>query len=417
MASGVVAHGARLGLVGYLAWMASTVKQAARTEIDGAADALVELSHRIWDHPELAFEEELASAACAEMLDDAGFTVTTGVADLPTAFVAEYGSGPLTIGICSELDALPQIGHACGHNMIAAAGVGTGLALARVADELGITVRVMGTPAEEGGGGKIIMLEDGVFDGVHLAMMVHPAPQEGDVFPTLAVSHCDYHFHGKNAHASLAPQVGINAADAITVAQVGIGLLRQHLDPGDQVHGIVTNGGEAANIVPGETSAHYLVRAPDLASLGKLEERVRRCFEAGALATGATLDVAPSGAPYSEFRHDVDLADRYRVNATDLGRKLRPRATKGAASTDMANISLLMPTIHPVLGLDCLPVVNHQPEFAAYCRTPVADKALLEGAIAMAWTCVDAATEDPLRERLLDADTTYGGRDDYPWNR
>lgn len=391
------------------------IKEAARAEIQGAGDALIELSHRIWDHPELAFEEEQTSAACAEMLDDAGFAVTTGVAELPTAFVAEYGSGPLTIGICAELDALPEIGHACGHNMIAAAGVGTGLALARVADDLGITVRVLGTPAEEIGGGKIIMIEKGAFDGLHLSMMVHPSPVEGDVFPTLAINQCDYHFHGKTAHASLAPHLGINAADAITVAQVSLGLLRQHLEPGNQVHGIVLNGGEAANIVPAETTARYFMRAPDLEALSRLEPRITRCFEAGALATGATMDIEPLGAPYSEFRHDPELADLYRANATELGRELAPRATKGAGSTDMANVSLIMPTIHPTLGLDCLPAVNHQPEFAAHCRTPLADQATLEGAIAMAWTCTDAATREPLRERLLEADTAYSQQTDYPW--
>ncbi|MDH3683717.1 MAG: M20 family metallopeptidase [Acidimicrobiia bacterium] len=395
--------------------MATAVKEAARREIEQTGEALIDLSHRIWDHPELAFEEEHASTACAELLDDAGFDVTPGVAGLPTAFVAEYGSGPLTVGICSELDALPEIGHACGHNMIAAAGVGAGLALARVADDLGLRVRVLGTPAEELGGGKIIMLENGAFDGLHLAMMVHPSPNESDVFPTLAISQCDFHFHGKTAHASVSPNVGINAADAITVAQVAIGLVRQHLEPGDQVHGIVTRGGEAANVVPAETTARYFVRAPDLEALARLEPRIRRCFEAGALATGATLDVEALGAPYSEYRHDAELADLYRENATELGRELGPRSTKGAGSTDMANVSLMMPTIHPMLGLDCLPAVNHQPEFAAFCNTPEADRVTLDGAVAMAWTCADAAAEGPLRDRLLGADTIYSGRDDYPW--
>ena len=390
-------------------------KDAARAEVEAAADSLVSLSHRIWDHPELAFEEERASRWTAEVLADAGFTVETGVADLPTAYVAEAGSGPLVVGVCAELDALPTIGHACGHNMIAAAGVGAGLALARVADDLGLTVRVLGTPAEELGGGKIIMLERGAFDGLHLAMMVHPAPAEGDAFPTLAVHHCDVHYTGKTAHASMAPQLGINAADAITVAQVGIGLLRQHLEPGDQVHGIVINGGEAANIVPGAASARYYLRAPDLDALRRLQPRVERCFEAGALATGAGLEIEAVSRPYSQFEHDDELADLYRANAVALGRSMGPRPTTPAASTDMANVSLVMPTIHPTLGLDCLPAVNHQPEFAAHCRTAEADRALLDGAIAMAWTAIDAASSPAVTDRLTAADTTYGGRDDYPW--
>ena len=394
---------------------ANRAKDSARRQVEAAADTLVDLSHRIWEHPELAFEEDRASTACMEVLGAAGFDVTPGVADLPTAFSAEIGSGSLTVAICAEYDALPKMGHACGHNMIAAAGVGAGLALAELADDLDLTVRVLGTPAEEGGGGKVIMAEHGVFDGVHAAMMVHPAPMESDVFPTLAATAYDYHFHGKPAHASMAPQIGINAADAITVAQVAVGLLRQHLEPTDQVHGIVIDGGEAPNIVPADAMARYMVRAPDLPAMHRLAARIDRCFEAGALATGATLEIREKAAPYSEFAHDDELAILYRANAEALGRTFAPRPTAGAASTDMANISLLLPTIHPSIGLDCAPAVNHQPEFTAHCATGEADRALLEGAMAMAMTCLDAAAAGPVRDRLLANETTYGGRSSYPW--
>jgi amidohydrolase len=393
----------------------STEKAEARRAVDGAAHALVELSHRVWNHPELAFEEEQAAAWTADLLAAEGFDVTLGVSDLPTAYVAEYGSGDLVVGVCAELDALPGIGHACGHNVIAAAGVGAGLALRRVADEAGITIRVLGTPAEELGGGKILMLERGAFDGVHLAMMVHPSPVENDEFPTLAVAQCDFHYHGRTAHASVSPHLGVNAADAITVAQVGLGLLRQHLSAGDQVHGIVTHGGEAANIVPGHTTARFFWRAPSLAALAELEPRVRACFAAGAIATGARLDSSDLGPPYSEFTADVEIAALYRANAEALGRRFGDRPRHAAGSTDMANVSLLMPTIHPMLGLDSLPAVNHQPEFADFCRTPTADKAVVEGATAMAWTALDAARSETVRARLLDADTVYGGRPTYPW--
>ncbi len=391
------------------------MKASARTDVEHARDQLVGLSHRIWDEPELAFEEEKAAIGCAELLTDAGFTVEAGVGGLETAFVAEYGSGPLTVGICAEYDALPGVGHACGHNMIAASALGAGLGLARVADEAGLTVRVLGTPAEEGGGGKITMLEEGVFDGIHFAMMIHPAPMESDIFPTLASTSCDFHFHGKAAHSSMAPQEGINAADAVTIAQVGLGLLRQHLQPGDQIHGIVIDGGEAPNIVPRKSSARYIMRAPSLEALKDLQPKVHRCFEAGALATGATLTTESHAAPYSEFNHDEELAVRYRDNAIALGRTFAPRSTSAAASTDMANISLILPTIHPSIGLDCAPAVNHQPEFAAHCRTPEADQAVIEGAMAMAMTCLDAATDEGLRSRYLAAEAVYGGRDQYPW--
>jgi amidohydrolase len=393
----------------------TAVKDAVRRHHAPTADALVDLSHRVWETPELAFEEEQTSVMTADLLDAAGFDITTGVADLPTAFSATYGSGPLTVAICSELDALPGIGHACGHNIIAAAGVGAGLALTEVADELGITIRVLGTPAEEMGGGKILMIERGAFDGVHMAMMAHPSPAEGDRFPTLAINQCDFHYHGRTAHASVTPHLGVNAADAITVAQVAVGLLRQHLNAGDQIHGIVTKGGEAANIVPGDTTARFFWRAPDLDALRRLEPRVRACFEAGALATGATLDTEPLGPPYSEFRHDIDLIEKYRVNAEAMGRRFGPTPTSGAGSTDMANISLLLPTIHPMLGIDAGTAVNHQPEFTAKCVTGSADQAVVEGSLAMALTAVDAALDGATRERLLAADTTYGGRDDYPW--
>jgi amidohydrolase len=292
--------------------------------------------------------------------------------------------------------------------VIAAAAVGAGAALARVADDLGVTVRVLGTPAEEGGGGKILMLERGAFDGVHAAMMVHPAPMEQLQMDCLAVSHFDVFFHGKEAHASAFPERGINAADALTVAQVAIGLLRQHFRAGNQVHGIVTKGGEAPNIVPAETSAKYYVRARTLRELEALEPRVRRCFDAGATATGTTYEVRHASPPYSEFRPDPELMAAYRRCAEQIGRSFvdfdkTPGTELKGGSTDMANVSLALPAIHPLLGIDSLPAVNHQPEFAAAAISAAADRAVVDGALAMAWTVIEVAAEGPLRDRLLDA--------------
>src|SRR4051794_6122749 len=295
-------------------------KAAAQDEVRKAEGALVELSHAVHGHPELAFEEERSSHWAADALAGGGFSVDAGICDLPTAFVATAGSGPLTLGICAEYDALPAIGHACGHNIICAAAVGAGLALLPLADDLGITVKVFGTPAEEGGGGKILMLERGVFDGVHAAMMVHPSPTEMPTMPCLAVTHLDVHYHGKEAHASAWPEQGINAADALTVAQVGIGLLRQHIRHTDRIHGIVTHGGDAPNVVPGHTRGTFLVRSRNLAELADLEPKVRRCFEAGALATGCTHEIFPLSPPYSEFDHDTAIVAVYRRNAEELGR-------------------------------------------------------------------------------------------------
>src|SRR3989475_2436479 len=207
-------------------------RAAVRERVAASRDRLVALSHRIHAHPELSFEEERAAAWCAEALDAAGFAVERGIADLPTAFVARAGSGPLHLALCAEYDCLPGIGHACGHNVIAAIAVGAGIAAARVADDVGLTVSVIGTPAEERGGGKILLLERGAFAGAHAALMVHPAPVDAVEPPMLAWSHFDVHYTGKAAHASAFPEFGVNAADAVTVAQTAIRLLRQHIRRG-----------------------------------------------------------------------------------------------------------------------------------------------------------------------------------------
>jgi amidohydrolase len=379
-------------------------KTGAQERLDRDRDALVDLSHRIHAHPELGYEEVRASGWLCEYLDSAGFDVEPGACDIPTAFVARKGSGPLHIGICAEYDCLPGIGHACGHNIIAAISAGAGAALAEVADDAGVTVTVLGTPAEEGGGGKIVMLERGAFDGIHAAMMVHPAPFDLVELPIIAVAHFDVHYTGKEAHASAFPELGINAADAITVAQTAIGLLRQHIRPSDRIHGIVTKGGEAPNIVPAHTSAKYYVRARTLAELDDLRPKVDHCLEAGALATGCTMEIAENMPPYAEMHHDPDLAQLYRKNAEAVGRSfadLGPLGEGAAASTDMGNVSLQIASIHPAIGIDSFPAVNHQPEFAAHCVTPSADKALYDGALAMAWTAIDAAADQRLEDRLV----------------
>jgi amidohydrolase len=326
-----------------------------------------------------------------------------GICELPTAFAARAGSGPLHVAVCAEYDALPEIGHACGHNVIAATAVGAALALAEVADDAGLTVRVVGTPAEEGGGGKILLLERGAFAGAHLAMMTHPAPMDMATWPMIAAQQFRIRYTGKEAHAAAYPELGINALDALTVAQVGIGLLRQHVHHLDKVHGIITHGGDAPNVVPAHTEAEYMVRGRDLAAFVVMREKVMRCFEAGALATGATLDVTPRHEPYAEMHHDPDLAAAYQRNAEALGRDFTDRmgSRTGAGSTDMGNVSLALPSIHPAIGIDSLPAVNHQPEFAAHCVSAAADRALYDGAVALAWTAIDAAADEALRSRLL----------------
>jgi len=379
-------------------------KAGARERVRNATQELLALSHQIHAHPELGFEEERAASWLGTALTDAGFAVESGICDLPTAFRARVGSGPLHLAICAEYDCLPGIGHACGHNIIAASAVGAALALARVADDVGLTVTVVGTPAEEGGGGKIMLLERGAFAGTHAAMMIHPAPVDIVEPSILACAQFEVRYLGKEAHASAFPEYGINAGDALTVAQTAIGLLRQHIHGTDRVHGIVTKGGDAPNVVPADTRAKYIVRARTLGELGDIRGKVMRCFEAGAHATGSTLSVQEDHAPYAEMLHDGALAAHYRRNAEALGRffpDMGPAMQRAAGSTDMGNISLAMPSIHPMIGIASLPAVNHQPEFTAHCVTEAADQACVDGALAMAWTAIDVAGDTDLRNRLM----------------
>ncbi|MEI8332551.1 MAG: M20 family metallopeptidase [Chloroflexota bacterium] len=378
-------------------------KEIAHRRIDGSRDALLDLSHRVHACPELGFAETETSALVADSLELAGFRVERGACDLPTAFIARAGSGPLRIGICAEYDALPSVGHACGHNVIAAAAVGAGLGLAAVADEVGIEVVVIGTPAEEGGGGKVFMLERGGFDGIHAAMMVHPAPYETADMPMIAAGHVTVTYRGKAAHAAAFPWLGVNAGDALVVAQVAIGLLRQQLPLDVQAHGIVLKGGDAMNIIPHETVMDYMFRAPTIEGLEGVKSRILACFEAGAIATGCTVEIAQAGPDYSEVRADPDLVAAYERNARALGRVFWPDAgpEPTAASTDMGNVSLVIPSIHPAMSLDCYPAVNHQAAFTDAAGSPAGDRATIDGAIAMAWTAIDAATDPAIRARLL----------------
>ena len=381
-------------------------KSAAKERFQSARDGLIALSHRIHAHPELGFEEEKSSSWLCDSLADSGFTVEKGICDLPTAFRARAGSGPLHIAICAEYDSLPGIGHACGHNIIAASAVGAALAAAKVADEVGLTISVIGTPAEEVGNasGKILLLERGGFAGIHASMMVHPAPFDMVQAKIIAASMFEVHCTGKESHASAFPELGVNAADALTIAQTAIGLLRQHIRSTDRIHGIVTNGGAAPNVVPAHTSAKYIIRSETLDQLAELRPKVYRCFEAGALATGAKLSITGGDKPYAEMRHNAPMAEFYRRNSEALGRSypnMGEWETRPTGSTDMGNVSLAMPSIHPMIGINSLPAVNHQPEFTAHCITPDADKAIEDGALAMAWTCIDLALSRDARESLM----------------
>lgn len=372
------------------------MKAQVAATVQKDADRLIQLSEQLHANPETAWEEHRSARWVADTLDEAGFEVTSNYLGLETAFLATYGTGPFRLGLCAEYDALPGLGHACGHNLISAITVGAARALAPLADAAGLTIEVYGTPAEEGGGGKIELLERGAFEGLDLAMMAHPAPVDVAEAEPFAVSHSHVSYTGKAAHAAAYPEQGVNAADAFTVAQVAVGLLRQQLPSSVRVHGVMTNGGEAPNAIPERTDGRWYVRAESLAQLAETEEKVWRCFEAGAIATGCKLDITPESKPYAEFRtYDPALA-AYKRNAEELGRVFdttSPARRMNRASTDMGNVSQVVRAIHPYVGIASLPALNHQAEFAAACVGQHAEKAILDAATALAWTALDVAGE------------------------
>jgi amidohydrolase len=377
------------------------VKQSLRSHLR----AVVELSHRIHSHPELGFAEEKASQWTGDLLAENGFDVERGTGGLPTAFAADFGQGPLNIVLCAEYDALPGMGHACGHNVIAAAAAGAALAVAPIADDIGVTIRVLGTPAEEVGNasGKILLLERGAFSAAHAALMVHPAPLDSIDANYCAAAAYSVEYRGTSSHAAAAPELGISAGDALTLAQVGIALLRDHIRPHERIQGVVTDGGTAPNVVPESSSARYLVRARNVSDLQQLSARVMACFEGAATATGCSVRITGGDKPYAEMRADREMLQLYKKNAELIGRRFSDQsgAPSACASTDMGNVSQEVPSIHPCIGIESYPVVNHQPEFAACCVSASGDRAVRDGSLALALTILDLATRTMTRDRLL----------------
>lgn len=384
----------------------ATALDAVEETVRRRGTDLVELSHAIHDEPELAFAEHRSCAKTQALVAERGFEITAAAGGLDTAFRADFGSGPLVVGVCAEYDALPGIGHACGHNIIAASAVGTALALAEVADELGLTVALIGTPAEEFGGGKILLLDAGVFDDVAAAVMLHPGPLDIAGARSLTLTAVGVEYRGREAHASAAPYQGINAADAATVTQVAVGLLRQQLAPGQQVHGIVTDGGQAANIIPGRAELRYTMRATEASSLAELHAKVGDCFLAGAVATGCDYNVEQLEPTYDPLKSDRWLADTARAEMTRLGRTPMGEELEAAhplGSTDMGNITQVMPGIHPIVAVDAGGASLHQPAFTAAAGGPSADNAVVDGAIMLARTVIRLAESPDQRDRVLAA--------------
>ena len=388
---------------------AEQLKREAQDQIASHRGELEELSLLIHSNPELSLEEENSSRWLAEYLVGKGFDVTKPAYGLPTAFEAVYGEGSPSIGIIAEYDALPGIGHACGHNIIATAAVGAGLAAKIAADAFGATIRVIGAPGEEGRGGKIRMARNGAFTNVDAAMMVHPGDYNTSGCEAMAVAILSVEFHGKASHAAGAPQQGVNALEAMIISYNAINSLRQHVVDGSRVHGIITDGGQAANVVPAHSAGLFYIRAKDDDYVETLKERVVGCFQAGAQATGARLEHRWSEPQYSTMKNNGVISGLYARNLQNLGRTIEPYAGRNFGSTDMGNVSYMAPSIHPIIAVAPRGVPIHTEEFEIHAGSDAGHAAMTDGATAMAWTVIDLLAE-PTRLAQAKEEFSGGGR-------
>jgi amidohydrolase len=371
--------------------------------VEAVRDQVIDLSHRIHANPEPAFEERLAATWIAEVLQAHGFHVDHPAGSLETAIRATYpgrgadgkGDGP-RIGILAEYDALPGLGHGCGHNTMAASGVGAALALAAIADELPGEIVFLGTPAEERGSGKQIMIDDGLFDGIDAALLYHPCDRNHVESHPLASEDIDVVFTGLQAHASADPWKGKNALDALITLFSSVGLWRQQLRPTSRVHGIIREGGTAANIIPDRASAWFMLRSDDQAYYEEMKTRFTAMCEAAALATDTTVSVAYSGLA-TTMRNNLVLAERFRANMAAYGIE-DMGDDPNAGSTDMANVSWVCPTIHPDLAICDEGVAGHSILFRDAAVTPRADETTLLAATLVAQTAVDLFLDPALVE-------------------
>ena len=380
----------------------SQLKQRVCEAVDGMREELLRVSHAIHARPELAFEEHEAAALLVATLQAAGLPVKAGAFGLPTAFEAEAGEGPTCVALLAEYDALPEIGHACGHNLIATASVGAGLALASLGAGLPGRVRILGTPAEERGGGKELMARRGALDGVHAALMIHPASVNLVNMPCMCLAEVEAVYRGRAAHAAAMPERGVNALDGLVHAYQALAALRQHIRSSERIHGIITDGGQAPNIVPEHAAGQFYVRAANSEALAALKERVEACFRAGALASGAELTLRWGEVDYMDIRFNAALAESFQANAETLGREFVPMdqlPPSLAGSTDLGNVSQRVPSIHPMLACAPLHCTIHNPEFERYAGSEQGDAAALDGAKALAMTALDFFCDEELRSR------------------
>ena len=380
------------------------LKAKVRDSIETQREQLIQLSLNIHDNPELGFKEEKAATWLTGYLEDSGFHIERGIAGLATAFRASYGQNRPRVALLAEYDALPKIGHGCGHNIIGVSAVGAGVASKRLIDSLGGSVAVMGTPGEENYGGKIDMVKGGAFKEVDVAMIVHPDTRNMPTEDALACISLEVEFFGRPAHAAGEPHKGINALDAMILAFTSINALRQHIRRDARIHGIITDGGEAPNIIPGHSAGVFSVRALDNDYLSELKNRVLNCFAGASVASGARLEYRWRDRTYAPMKSNMILAGLFKHNLESLGRAVEdfdPRS--GLGSTDMGNVSQVVPSIHPTIAIAPREVLIHTPEFAAATISEAGHSALLDAAKAMAMTVADIlqpGTIDKIRQEF-----------------
>jgi len=372
--------------------------------IESQRERLIRLSLNIHDNPELGFKEEKAATWLARYLEDSRFHVERGIAGLATAFRATYGQESPRIALLAEYDALPKIGHACGHNIIGVSAVGAGVASRRIIEQLGGSVVVMGTPGEEVLGGKIDLVKAGVFKQIDVAMIVHPDTRNVPTEEALAASTLEVEFFGRAAHAAGQPHKGINALDAMVLAFTSINSLRQHIRGDARIHGIITDGGEAPNIVPAHSAAIFLVRALDDDYLAELKDKVLNCFTGASMASGARLEYRWQNRTYAPMKNNMTLAGLFKQNMESLGRNVEDFDRRsGLGSTDMGNVSQVVPSIHPTIAIAPHEVLLHSPEFASATISEAGHSGLMDATKAMAMTVVDIlqpGTIDKIRQEF-----------------
>ena len=395
------------------------VRDRISAAVDELSGDLLTLSHGLHADPETAFGEHRSVAAVAALLQRHGIRAEVGVHGLDTALRASIGDGGgPTVAVLAEYDALPGIGHACGHNVICSSAVGAFLAAARALDPVGGTVVLLGTPAEEGGGGKETMARDGAFDGVDAAVMLHPFAHDVADHPFLGRRQLEVVYHGVAAHASAQPHMGRNALDAVVMGYQGVAMLRQHLPDGDRVHGIVVDGGQAPNVVPERAAARYYLRSQDPETLRDLTIRVQAIAVAAAAMTGCgyTLTWDPKPA-YLPIRHNRTLAARWAVHQADRGRTVYPRGVvpeSETGSTDLGNVSLRLPSIHPMIAIAEPGTALHTTAFAEAAGGPAGDRAVLDGAAGLALVVADLLHDGGLRDAVAAEVAAAGGPVDVP---